>query len=47
MWVVECMESGELMEFKTKREALLWIKDVKRFDRENGLEGERWVLYQE
>ena len=47
MWVVEGMDSGELQEFKTKRAALLWIKEARRFDKENGLEGERWVLYEE
>lgn len=44
-WFVYGVESGELMKFETKREALRWLQDVKRFDRENGIDGERWTLF--
>ena len=44
-WFVYGVESGELMKFETKREALRWKRDVNRFDRENGIEGERWIIF--
>ena len=47
MWIVYMEESGEEHEFKTKKEALAFIRGVKRFDKENGLEGEVFHLYRE
>jgi len=47
MYVVEGIESGEVREFRTKAEALKWIKDVQRFDRDNGLTGERFSITEE
>ena len=47
MWIVYGEESGELKEFRTKREAVSFVRDCKRFDKENGLDGENWLIYQE
>lgn len=47
MYIVYGEESGEIMEFRTKRDAETWIKDVKRFDAENGLDGENWIISKE
>lgn len=47
MWVVYGEESGEMLEFQTKKEAVKWVKDAKRFDAENGLEGEVWTITKE
>ena len=47
MWVVELEISGDTREFPTKRKAQEWINSVKRFDEENGLEGEIYHIYKE
>lgn len=44
MYVVTGKESGETQEFETLEEAYQFIKDVMRFDKECGLEGEAWII---
>ena len=45
MWAVDLVESGEYYEFKTKKEAVEFLKQIKRFDKENGIIGEVYNLY--
>lgn len=47
MWVVDLAESGEYKEFKTKKAALQFLKEVKEFDKYNGIIGEKYNLYKE
>jgi hypothetical protein len=47
MWVVYLEESGEEKEFTTKKEALRWIKQVKDFDKRNGIDDEVYTLREE
>lgn len=47
MWIVYLEESGEEKEFRTKKEAMAWIKQVKDFDRRNGIYDEVYTLYEE
>ena len=36
-------ESGEMKGFKTLKEAKEFIKDIKRFDKENGIEDNYYI----
>lgn len=47
MWIVDLEESGEYQEFNTKKAAMEFLKEVKRFDKENGIVGEKYNLYRE
>ena len=47
MWIVDLEESGEYQEFKTKKAAMEFLKEVKRFDKENGIVGEKYNLYRD
>lgn len=47
MWILYGEESGEQREFKTKKEAIQAMKDTDRFDKEQGLGGERWQIWKE
>lgn len=47
MYIVYGVESGELLEFNTLKEARNFVKEAQRFDRENGFEGETWTITKE
>ena len=47
MWVVYLEESGEEKEFRTKKEAKEFVKQVKEFDRRNGIDDETYTIYWE
>lgn len=47
MWIVQGLESGEYIEFTTRKEAQAFIEEARRFDRENGLTGEEWAIVEE
>ena len=42
-YVVYGEESGEMKGFKTLKEAKEFIKDIKRFDKENGIEDNYYI----
>ena len=42
-YVVCGEESGMLKEFKTLKEALEFIKDIKKFDKRNGIEDTYYI----
>ena len=44
MYEVYGVESGEIQYFPNYRKAMAFIKDVQRFDKENGLDGEEWRI---
>lgn len=46
-FVVYGQESGEMKRFKTLKEAKEFIKDIKRFDRENGIEDIYYIEVEE
>lgn len=46
-WIVYGWESGEYKEFKSEKEAKEFVKEAKRFDRKNGLIGEKWEITKE
>lgn len=45
MWCIQGQESGEYQEFKTKKEAKDFIKQVHQFDKRNGLDGEEFDIW--
>ena len=45
MWCVEGQESGEYQEFKTKKEAKQFIKQVQAFDKRNGINTEEFDIW--
>lgn len=47
MFIVYGEESGEMLEFETLKEAKAFIKNAKRFDKENGFDGEKWTITEE
>lgn len=47
MWIVSLEESGEEKEFRTKKEAERFVKEVKDFDRRNGIDDETYTIYYE
>ena len=47
VWVVIGADSHEIREFSSRKAALEWVRDVKRFDREIGITGEDWFIYKE
>lgn len=47
MWIVYLEESGEEKEFRTKKEALKWIAQVKDFDKRHGITDEVYTLVKE
>lgn len=47
MWIVFLEESGEEKEFSTKKEAERFVKEVKDFDRRNGIDDETYTIYEE
>lgn len=46
-YVVYGEESGEMKRFKTLKEAQAFIKDVKRFDKRNGIEDTYYIEVEE
>lgn len=46
-YVVYGEESGEMKRFKTLKEAKEFIKDVKRFDKRNGIEDTYYIEVEE
>lgn len=46
-FVVYGQESGEMKRFKTLKEAKEFIKDIKRFDKENGIENTYYIEVEE
>ena len=47
MWIVYLEESGEEKEFRTKKEAEQFIRDVKDFDKRHGIDDEVYTLREE
>ena len=44
LWAVHGEYSGEYQEFATRKEAVAWLKEVKRFDKENGIT-DKWEIF--
>ena len=44
VWAVHGEYSGEYKEFPTRKDAEKWLKDVKRFDKEQGIK-DKWEIF--